>query len=356
MVKKNNDNNVLYWIIAVLVLVIVWLLGYFLWQNGNSNNTVVTTWSDTPLVVEAWKIGIDTDDLKKCIAENKFLDKINSQMEVGAQNFGISWTPWNVLINNKTWEYVVISWAHPKETFIKNIDKLLSDNTTVVENETPASEKTFTENTDENTITIISDKRDTTIDTNLLIADLKKVEPLKDMTIVEYNFYDDWVQEFLKENNIKKLPLVIFAKNSIDQNIDQHLTKLNNDSYSLNIWASFDPFEKLSPKGFKMVDSELLNEIKANSYIDWEEDSKITWLEYSDLECPYCAKLHNSDVESTLKAKYGDDINIIFNHFPLGFHQKAIPWANILECVWELGWDEAFYKILKYAYKNKIQE
>ncbi|MDR2411312.1 MAG: DsbA family protein [Candidatus Peribacteria bacterium] len=33
--------------------------------------------------------------------------------------------------------------------------------------------------------------------------------------------------------------------------------------------------------------------IKAQgSYIDGNENTKITWLEYSDLQCPYCAQLY----------------------------------------------------------------
>ncbi len=312
---------------------------------------------NTPLVVEAWKLWINTANLNKCISENKFLNKINKQMNFGSDNFGISWTPWNVLINNETGEYVVISGAYPKEDFIKNIDKLLEDieyKTKIEQN--LKDKKTFKENLDKNTMVIISDKRNSSVDIELLIKDLKNVTAIKNMKIEQYDFFDNNVEKFLKDNNINVLPAIIFTSDQVDENIDQYLTKLNDNSYSLNIGSSFNPFLKRIQKWFKVIDKDLLKEIKANSYIDWNKNAKITWLEYSDLECPYCAKLHNSDVESSLKEKYNDDLNIIFNHFPLGFHKKAIPWANILECVWQEGWSEAFYKILKYAYKNRIQE
>ena len=361
--KKNNNTNILYWIIALLALVIVAWLGYFLGQNGNSNtstwgnNTNLVVWNDTPLVVEAWNIGLDKDELKECIAENKYVTKINSQMKVGSDNFGITWTPWNVLINNETWEYIVISGAYPKEAFIENIDNLLAEADSNTEEEASnTSEKTFKNNTSSNTLLLISDSRDTTSPVEQIVTGLKEIEAVKNMEVVEYDFADNWVQDFLIANNIKTLPAIIFAKNDIDAKINDFLIELNKDAYSLNIGATFNPFAKLSSKWFKTVDTEVLEQIKDSSYVDWDEDAKITWLEYSDLECPYCAKLHNSDVESTLKAKYGDDLNIIFNHFPLWFHQKALPAANILECVWELGWSETFYKILKYAYKNEIQE
>jgi protein-disulfide isomerase len=43
----------------------------------------------------------------------------------GAQLFGITWTPGNVLINNNTGEYDIISWAYPTASFETIIDKLL---------------------------------------------------------------------------------------------------------------------------------------------------------------------------------------------------------------------------------------
>jgi len=45
------------------------------------------------MVVEAGKIGLDEDDINECIAENKFVSKINSQMKIGSDNFGITGTP-----------------------------------------------------------------------------------------------------------------------------------------------------------------------------------------------------------------------------------------------------------------------
>ena len=348
MVKKDN-NNILYWIIAVLALAIVWLLGYFLGQNWESS----MGGKETPLIIEAGKIGLDKDELKECIAEDKYLNKINSQMKVGQDNFGITWTPGNVLINNETWEYTVISWAYPKEAFIKNIDTLLSDKVLEKDN---SDKKTFKENTDKDTIVVITDKRDSSSQVEQIIGNLKQVEAIKDLKIEEYDFSDNWVSKFLEENKIVTLPAIIFARDEIDNNINSFLVKLNEVSYSLNIGAKFNPFGELSKKWFKVVDKKLLEQIKKDSYIDWNTDAKITWLEYSDLECPYCAKLHNSDVERTLKTKYGTDLNIVFNHFPLAFHKKAIPWANILECIWEQWGSEAFYKILKYAFKNNIQE
>jgi len=369
---KNGQNKVLYIVIIILVWIIVaWGL-YLYSQKDNLNivnnktekNTKVEISDEiedtndevveyTPMVEEAWKIGLDKEKIQECIDENKFLNKINSQMKVWADNFGITWTPGNVLINNETWEYVVISGAHPKESFIKNIDDLLSEKST---EEVINSNKNFVENLDDNTFMVISDKRDLNNSSEKIISELKKIENIKNMNVEKYDFSDKLVKEYLEENEITALPLIVFTKADLDKWMNEFLVKLNDKAYSLNIGSTFNPFQELSEKWFKVIDLEILKQIKSSSYVDWDKNSKITWLEYSDVECPYCAKLHNSDVEPTLKAKYGDDLNIIFNHFPLWFHKKAIPWANILECVAEQWGDEGFYAILKYAFKNRIQE
>ncbi len=354
MTKKYDNTNILYTIIAILALMLVWLVWYFLWQKwNNSTNTTINS-NETPLIVEAWNMWIDKEELKQCIKSDKYLDKINSQMKTWADNFGITWTPGNVIINNETWEYEIISWAHPKESFITLIDILLSDEAPQEQQET--NKKDFKEKVDENTIILITDKRDKSTAIDQIIEGIKKIDSIKSMQITNYDFWDNWVSEYITENEIKTLPAIIFAKEKIDSNIDKFLVKLKNNSYSLDIWAKFDPFAKMSPRWFKLIDKKLIEKIKKDSYIDGDKKAQITWLEYSELECPFCAKLHNWDVEESLKAKYGSKLNIVFNHFPLKFHKKAIPWAKILECVWEQGWSEAFYKIMRYAFKNNIQE
>lgn len=52
------------------------------------------------------------------------------------------------------------------------------------------------------------------------------------------------------------------------------------------------------------------------------ESAKVTVVEFSDFQCPYCSKA--ADVMSQLKTKYkGQDVRIVFRQFPLNFHQQA---------------------------------
>jgi len=50
-------------------------------------------------------------------------------------------------------------------------------------------------------------------------------------------------------------------------------------------------------------------------------DSKVTLVEFSDFQCPFCSRAANAVKE--LKAKYGNKIHFVFRQFPLSFHQNA---------------------------------
>lgn len=49
--------------------------------------------------------------------------------------------------------------------------------------------------------------------------------------------------------------------------------------------------------------------------------SKVTIVEFSDFQCPFCSKA--ATATHALKEKYGDKIHFVFRQFPLSFHQNA---------------------------------
>ena len=200
-------------------------------------------------------------------------------------------------------------------------------------------------------ITVIDDKRCINCETEQILDKLKQIPSLADTSFEVKDFSDD--KDILKDNWISYIPAIIFSHNKVENDLRQYLVKLDSWKYSLQIWASFDPFLERSERWFLILDRGELTKIKENSYIKWNPDAKITWIEYSDLECPFCAKLHNSWTIEDLQEKYKDDLNIIFNHFPLDFHPNAMPWAKILECVWEISWTENFYELIKVVFSEE---
>jgi len=59
-------------------------------------------------------------------------------------------------------------------------------------------------------------------------------------------------------------------------------------------------------------------------------NAKVTLLEYSDFECPYCLR-HFDTVKQIVKA-YPKDVRVVFRHFPLSFHANAQKAAEASEC------------------------
>jgi protein-disulfide isomerase len=51
------------------------------------------------------------------------------------------------------------------------------------------------------------------------------------------------------------------------------------------------------------------------------EGAKVTVVEFSDFECPFCSRA--ADVTKQVKAKYSDKVRFVFRQFPLSFHKSA---------------------------------
>lgn len=52
------------------------------------------------------------------------------------------------------------------------------------------------------------------------------------------------------------------------------------------------------------------------------DDALVTIVEWSDFECPYCAR--NAPVLANVRKKFGDQVRIIFRHYPMSFHRNAM--------------------------------
>lgn len=81
---------------------------------------------------------------------------------------------------------------------------------------------------------------------------------------------------------------------------------------------------------------------------DWvkgNRDAKISIVEFSDTECPFCKRFHPT--MQRVIDEYGNDVNWVYRHFPLtSIHPKAPKEAEATECAGELGGNEAFWAYL----------
>ena len=85
------------------------------------------------------------------------------------------------------------------------------------------------------------------------------------------------------------------------------------------------------------------------------KDAPYTLIEYSDYECPYCARLHNQ-VLPDLKERMGDDLRIVYRHRPLRMHEPRATQASLAaECVASLNGEKAFWTYTDRLYNDDAQ-
>lgn len=72
-------------------------------------------------------------------------------------------------------------------------------------------------------------------------------------------------------------------------------------------------------------------EVTATDHIRGKADAKVTIIEYSDFQCPYCQR-HSETVAKVL-ADFPNDVKLIYRHFPLtSIHPLAQKAAEASEC------------------------
>ena len=72
-----------------------------------------------------------------------------------------------------------------------------------------------------------------------------------------------------------------------------------------------------------------------SSAIKGNKDAKISIVEFSDFQCPYCARLQPT-LRDVLKA-YPNDVKLVFKDFPLSFHKQAKNAAKASRAAGEQG-------------------
>ncbi|PIN90132.1 hypothetical protein COU57_04520 [Candidatus Pacearchaeota archaeon CG10_big_fil_rev_8_21_14_0_10_32_14] len=80
--------------------------------------------------------------------------------------------------------------------------------------------------------------------------------------------------------------------------------------------------------------------------VEGKKDAKVTIVEFSDYECPFCKRNYDQSYVQ-LKKEYIDTgkVKYVLRDFPLSFHPQAQKAAEAAECAGELGGDDAYFKM-----------
>jgi protein-disulfide isomerase len=92
--------------------------------------------------------------------------------------------------------------------------------------------------------------------------------------------------------------------------------------------------------------------ISDTDHIRGSRDAKITIVEYSDTECPFCKRFHQT--MKRIYDEYGPENKVawVYRHFPLPMHKLAPKEAEAQECANEIGGVDAFWAFTDMVYQE----
>src|SRR5690606_23061476 len=91
------------------------------------------------------------------------------------------------------------------------------------------------------------------------------------------------------------------------------------------------------------VDLATLPPVTDDDYVRGPANARVTIVEYSDFDCPFCNQFHAT--MNQVMAEYPNDVRWIYRHYPLTqLHPNAENVARISECVQDVGGTEKFWE------------
>jgi protein-disulfide isomerase len=135
-------------------------------------------------------------------------------------------------------------------------------------------------------------------------------------------FYDDHKAEIEAQtkgqtfDQLKGRIIAMLERTRARKNADDLMAKLRSAS-KVNVM--------LAPPRFK-VDSD-------NQPWTGGKDATVTVVEFSDFQCPYCRAAEPG--VKAVRDKYGDRVKLVYEDFPLGFHEHAMDAARAARCAGE---------------------
>lgn len=171
------------------------------------------------------------------------------------------------------------------------------------------------------TLQVVTDKDCASCDPNEALVWLRRVIPTLEATRIDIG--DAYGQGLAERFGVVTLPAFIFSKDILH-------TDFYSQASSLFEGKDGRYFFDMSKIGLPAGRYLKLPTVDDQSIVSGPSDAKLTIVEFSDFECPYCAILHRNLKEAV--RPYGDQVRVVYKHLPLSFHAQASNAALASEC------------------------
>ncbi len=175
-------------------------------------------------------------------------------------------------------------------------------------------------------LTVITDKNCIACDPNEALVWLRRVVPTLEATRVDID--DELGKQYAERFDLVTLPAFIFSKNIIH-------TDFYSQASSLFQGKEGKYFFNMSRIGLPAGRYIKLPQVEEHDIVTGNKEAKVTIVEYSDFECPFCQLLHKNLKEAA--SAYGDRVRLVYKHLPLSIHAQAVNAALAATCANDQG-------------------
>lgn len=93
--------------------------------------------------------------------------------------------------------------------------------------------------------------------------------------------------------------------------------------------------------------------VSEDDFVRGSADAKVTVIEYSDFDCPFCSRFHQT-MEQVVE-QYDGQVRWVFRHYPItSLHPNAENVARVSECVHEIAGKEKFWEFSDRYFEAKL--
>jgi len=145
------------------------------------------------------------------------------------------------------------------------------------------------------------------------------------------------IEAFIKERGIPKQHINDAMKKKVEQFLLQQKKR-----EAIEKWVGSKTAKKPVAVFLNRPERPVYDVSAGSSPFKGGSRAKVTVVEFSDFQCPFCKK--GASLLREITKKYGDKVKIAFKQYPLPFHQQASKAAEASLCANELGGAKSFWK------------